>query len=454
MTTDAAWEWADWGDVTWARMDTPTQPMVVTIMLLLATPLDEERLKATLQNRLLTFARFRQQLVKRGMRRVWVEDAAFDLNDHLEWRRLPEAVDQPALEALVGEIASQPLAVNRPLWRCVVVENAGAGSAIVFRVHHCIADGIALLRVFLTLTDRPPHLDEASAAQAVTLEERRMQARLAAKTTKGIQPPPSGWERLRWGAAFVTALLRQAWLLPDTRTTLRGPLNGRKRMAWTAPIPLSDIADIRQRLGGRVNDVMLTAVAGALGRYLQARGEMRPGLTIRWVVPVNLRPYQEEIQLGNEFAVIFLQLPLDIPDPVARLAAVRARMERVKTSPEAVANRALIRTVGRLPDRLERWMIRLFGTKATAVLTNVPGPEETLYLAGARVARGLAWVPQITGIGVGFCVLSYVGAITVGVTTDSGVVAEPGELAAGFEAEIAELATRAGQLCIANNPND
>jgi WS/DGAT/MGAT family acyltransferase len=449
MTTDAAWEWADWGDVTWARMDTPTQPMVVTIMLLLTTPLDEERFKATLQGRLLAFTRFRQRLVKRGVRHAWVEDTTFNLNDHFEWRRLPQAADQPVLETLVGEIASQPLAVNRPLWRCVVVENAGAGSAIVFRVHHCIADGIALLRVFLTLTDRTPHLDKASAAQAATLEERRLQARLAAKTTKVIQPPLSGWERLRWGAAFVTALLRQAWLLPDTRTTLRGPLTGRKRMAWTAPIPLSNIADIRQRLGGRVNDVMLTAVAGALGRYLQARGEMRPGLTIRWVVPVNLRPYQEEIQLGNEFAVIFLKLPLDIPDPAARLAAVRARMERVKTSPEAVANRALIRTVGRLPDRLERWMIRLFGTKATAVLTNVPGPEETLYLAGAPVARGLAWVPQITGIGVGFCVLSYVGAITVGVTTDSGVVAEPGELAAGFEAEIVELATRAGQLAIA-----
>ncbi|HOW76933.1 MAG TPA: wax ester/triacylglycerol synthase family O-acyltransferase [Candidatus Competibacteraceae bacterium] len=438
MTTDTAWEWADWGDVTWARMDTPTQPMVVTIMLLLATPLDKEGLKATLQNRLLSFARFRQRLVKRGIRYAWVEDATFDLNHHLEWRRLPEAVDQPALEALVGEIASQPLDMGQPLWRCVVVENAGAGSAVVFRVHHCIADGIALLRVFLALADRVPCLDEASAA----LEERRKQARLAAKTTKAIKPPPSGLERVRWGAAFVTALLRQAGLLPDTRTLLRGPLNGRKRMAWTAPIPLSDIADIRQRLGGRVNDVMLTAVAGAVGRYLRARGEMRPGLTARWVVPVNLRPYQEEIQLGNEFAVIFLNLPLDIPDPVTRLAAVRARMERVKTSPEAVANRTLIRLVGHLPDRLERWIIRLFGTKATAVLTNVPGPEETLYLAGAPVARGLAWVPQITGIGVGFCVLSYVGAITVGVTTDSGIVAEPGELVAGFEAEIAELASR------------
>jgi diacylglycerol O-acyltransferase len=427
-------------------MDTPRQPMVVTIMLLLATPLARERLKATLNGRLLGFARFRQRLVRQDGRHAWVEDSAFDLDAHVEWLRLPEPADQRALEALVGELASQPLDWHRPLWRCVVVENYGAGCAVVFRVHHCVADGIALLRVFLTLTDREPGPDGATTAQAAILEERRIQARLAAKTAKTPGPRPGWLNRLGWGTAFLTGLLRQSLLLPDTRTALRGRLNGRKRLAWSAPIPMSDIAIVRQCWGGRVNDVMLAAAAGALGRYLRARGEMRPGLTARLAVPVNLRPYQEEICLGNEFAVIFVALPLDVADPVARLAAVRARMGRVKTSPEAVANRALIRLVGRLPDWLERWIIRLFGTKATAVMTNVPGPEEALYLAGAPVARGLAWVPQITGIGIGFCVLSYAGAVTIGVTTDSGVVADPAELVAGLHMEMAELTARASSL--------
>ncbi len=436
-------EWATDGDVAWARMDTPRQPMVVTILLLVAAPLDQERLEALLRGRLLSFARFRQRLVRQGGRHAWVEDAALDLADHVERRRLPAPADQPALEALVGELASQPLDFRRPLWCCVVVENYGAGCAVVFRVHHCIADGVALLRVFLTLTDRTPNPDGATAAPAATLEERRMQARLAAKTAKAPRPLPDWVERWRWSAAFLAALLRQALLMPDTRTVLRGRLNGCKRTAWSAPIPLSDIAIVRQRWGGRVNDVMLAVVAGAMGRYLRARGEMRPGLTARVAVPVNLRPYQEEIRLGNQFAVIFLELPLDVADPVARLAAVGARMERVKASPEAVANQVLIRMVGRLPDWLERGVLRLFGTKATAVVTNVPGPEEALYLASAPVARGLAWVPQITGIGIGFCVLSYAGAVTIGVATDSGVVADPRELVAGLESEIAELVTRA-----------
>jgi WS/DGAT/MGAT family acyltransferase len=438
---DPAWEWTAWSDVTWARMDTPNQPMVVTVMLLLATPLDPERFEAILRDRLLSFDRFRQRLVQRGARYTWVEDTTFDFNNHLAWRRLPETDGTRALEALVGELASQPLDFKRPLWRCVAVANAGAGGAVVFRVHHCIADGIALLRVFLTLADRSPHREMETAAQASSLEEQRMQARLAAKTAK-TPHPTLGWrERWRWSMAFLATVLRQPLLPPDTRTVLRGRLNGQKRMAWSAPIPLSTITRIRQQGGGRVNDVMLTATVGALGRYLRARGEMlRPGLKIRLVVPFNLRPYQEEIRLGNEFAVIFLNLPLDIPDPVARLKAVRARMERVKASPEAVANRWLIKLVGRFPRWLEYGIMQLYGTKATAVLTNVPGPEEKLYLAGSLIEQGLGWVPQVTGIGIGFCVLSYAGSITVGVTTDSGVVDEPAELVAGFEAELAILA--------------
>ena len=425
-------------------MDTPQQPMVVTILLLLAEPLAEERLREILNRRLLPFARFRQRLVREGGRHAWIEDAAFDLNAHLERRRLPEPADQRALAALVGELASQPLDAGRPLWRCVVVDNAGSGCAVLFRVHHCIADGIALLRVFLTLTDRTPHLDGWPMARATSPEEQRDQARLAAKTAKAPKPLSTGLERLRWGGARVGGSLRQFLVIPETRTALRGRLNGQKRMAWSAPIPLRDIARIRQRWGGRVNDVMLTAVAGALGRYLRARGETRPKLMARLAVPVNLRPYQEEIQLGNQFAVVFLKLPLDVADPVARLAAVRTRMERVKASPEAVANSLMIRLVGGLPNWLEQGLLRLLGLKATAVLTNVPGPEEPLYLANAPVARVLAWVPQITSIGIGVCVLSYAGAVTIGVTTDQGVVADPEELVAELEAEIAELLARVG----------
>lgn len=447
----AAKEWATRGDVTWARMDTPRQPMVVTILLLLAEPPDRERLTALLRDRLLSFARFRQRLVREGGRHAWIEDAAFDLNHHLERRRLPEPADQRALATLVGELASQRLDARRPLWRCVVVENMAAGCAIVFRVHHCVADGIALLRVFLTLTDRTPRPDGAPVAP-VPPEERRHQARLAAKTAKTFPSSPGWLERLRGGGALVAALVRQGWVMPDARTALRGRLSGHKRMAWSAPIPVGDIARVRQCWGGRVNDVMLTVVAGALSRYLHARGETRPGLAVRLAVPVNLRPYQEEIQLGNQFAVVFLRLPLDVADPVVRLAAARACMERVKASPEAMANLLLIRLVGGLPDWLERVILRLLGMKATAVLTNVPGPEEPLYLANAPVTRVLAWVPQITSIGIGICVLSYAGAITIGVTTDQGVVDDPGELVAGIETEIAELVARSGPISRNHQP--
>lgn len=438
----AAWEWLSRNDVTWARMDTPEQPMVVTIVLVLATPVDVERLKATLRERLwLPFARFRRRVVRERGRYAWVDDATLNLDAHVQRLRLPEPADQAILEARVGELASEPLDFDQPLWRCIVIENYGAGGAVVFRVHHCVADGVALLRVFLTLTDRTPDVQNITAQPG--LEEQRNQARLAAKTAKTPQPARGWLERWRWGTALLAALLRQQFMLPDARTALRGRLNGRKRMAWSAPIPLSEITAIRRRLGGRVNDVMLTAVAGALGRYLWTRDEVRPALTVRLVVPVNLRPYEEGIQLGNKFAVVFPKLPLGVTDPIARLAAIQAQMGRIKASPEAAASLTMLNLVGWLPAWVERWALRLFGMRATAVMTNVPGPEEPLYLANAPVTRVLAWVPQITGIGIGICVLSYAGAMTVGVITDSGVIADPWELVAGFEAEMAELVARA-----------
>lgn len=438
------WEPVGNRDLTWARMDTPVQPMVVTIVLLLATPLDEDRLKATLRARLLPFARFRQRLVQVAGRSVWVEDAAFELDAHVHRVHLPASADQTALEKQVGELASERLDERRPLWRCVIVEPVGPGCAVVIRVHHCIADGVALLRVFLALSDRTAD----RATQPVAVEERLAHARLAAKTAKTRMPPTHWGARLRWGAAFAWALLRQAVVVPDTRTSLRGRLNGRKRVAWSTPIPLADIAAIRGRWGGRVNDVMLAAATGAVRRYLQARGELHPTPTVRLAVPVNLRPYEADIQLGNRFAVIFLELPLGIAAPSARLAAIQAQTERAKASLEAVANLAIIGLIGRWPAWLERWVLRLYGVQATAVMTNVPGPEQPLFLAGAPVERILAWVPQITGIGIGISVLSYAGAVTVGITSDSGVIADPGELVAGIEAELALL--RANARTMAN----
>ncbi len=423
-------------DVTWARMDAPVQPMVVTIVLLLAQSLSEEQLRETLRLRLLPLARFRQRIAWSQGRYRWLEEAPLDWNAHLQRVRLPEPADQRVLEAQLGIWVSELLGFTRPLWRCFLVENYGTGCAVVFRVHHCIADGVALLRVFLALTDRVP---DAQFVDAVT--ERQRQARLAAKTTKVLAPVHGLIEKSRWAVMIGLAWLRQQWMLPDTRTALRGLLHGYKRVAWSTPIPLNEITAIRQRLGGRINDVMLAVITGALRHYLHTRGEIiKPTLTVRLIVPVNLRAYAEEIRLGNQFAVVFPKLPLGVTHPATRLKIVQMQMDRLRILPEAIANLGMINLVGRLPARLEKLALRWFSMKATAVVTNVPGSEEPLYLAGVPIERVLAWVPQIAGIGIGISILSYAGTVTVGVMTDSGVVADPWELMAGFEAELVELA--------------
>lgn len=428
-------------DITWARMDAPVQPMVVTIVLFLNQPLNEKRLRETLQRRLLSLARFRQRVARIGNRYYWLEDAPLDWNVHLCRVRLSEPADRQALEKQLGDWVSEPLDFARPLWRCFWVENYGTGGVLVFRAHHCIADGVALLRVFLTLTDRAP---EAQPANNWT--ERQWQARLAAKTAKALTPP--GWlDRLRWQAVFWTVLFKQQWMPSDTHTALRGRLNGRKRVAWSTPIPLSDITAIRQRLGGRVNDIMLIAMTGALRRYLQARGEViKPTLTVRLMTPVNLRAYEEEIRLGNQFAVVFPKLPISVPDPMNQLKIIQTQMDRITILPAAMANLTVIHLAGHLPAWLERLALELFGKKATAVLTNVPGPEEPLYLAGAAIKQALAWVPQIVGIGIGVGILSYAGFVTMAVMTDSGVIADPRELVAGFEEEMIKLTQMDGGI--------
>lgn len=417
-------------DRCWARMDVPGQPMVVSLVLLLDRPLALEQVRALLQARLLPLARFRQRVREVGGRPCWVEDGPLDWTAHLQALRLPEPADTRALQVLVGRWAGEPLPGDRPLWRCILVDNVGTGSALVFRIHHCIADGVALLRVFLALGDMPPGADP--------VQWRHEQARLAARTGHAPMPPPGRWGRLRWGLANAGAMLRQLLLGPDARTLLRGRLRGDKRVAWSVPIPLSAINAVRQHSGGRVNDVLLTVVAGALARYLRDRGAMPPP-ALRLLVPVNLRPYQEEIRVDNEFGAVLLTLPLGMADPLARLAALRVRMERIKGTPEMLANRLLLSVAGWLPAAVERLLLRGFGLKATAVLTNVPGPDQPLILAGVRVERVLAWVPQIAGIGIGISLFSYTGAITVGVTSDSGVLADPQLLVAAIEAEWAAL---------------
>ena len=160
---------------------------------------------------------------------------------------------------------------------------------------------------------------------------------------------------------------------------------------------------------------------------------------MRAVLPVNLRTLESALELGNEFGIVFLGLPLHIPDPLIRLAAVKQRMDAIKNSPEAVVFFGILGLAGASPEQLEDQLVNIFESKATIVLTNVPGPQMPVYLAGQRIPDAMFWVPQAGHLGLGISILSYDGHVNLGVISDAGLIPDPETITARFEIEFQEM---------------
>lgn len=446
-------------DTAWWHMEDPTNLMMITGIMTFDGQFDYDRVRRVIQKRLLRFDRFRQRIVESSNPLVgprWERDPHFDLDAHLRVVGLPAPGGKPALERLVSDLMSTPLDYSKPLWQFYLIENYNGGCALVGRLHHCIADGISLMRVLLEMTDdtpESPDLDEEPRKSKKPGLLRRMTnpAIAAAKTARSVtgtvlhesittvQNPGRVWEATKFGAASAAQLGIIAARTPDPKTLFKGQLGTSKRAAWSRQLPLEDVKAIGRMTGGTVNDVMVTAVAGALRRYMEARGADTTGLNFRAYIPVNLRPLEGPLQLGNQFGLVFLSLPIGVVDQVERLNVVKQRMDNLKDSPEAFVAITLLNAGGMLPADVENLIFRFFHTKATAVLTNVPGPQKQLYMAGNPLREILGWVPQSGKLGLGISILSYNNKIQVGVNTDAGLVPDPDKIIQFFCEEFEEL---------------
>jgi diacylglycerol O-acyltransferase len=448
-------------DTAWLRMEDPTNLMMISGVMIFGTPMDLGRLKATIEHRLLRFDRFRQHVIAPrlpigGYR--WQDDTGFDLNQHVHLITLPPPGDQATLQAVVSELMSTPLDLSKPLWEIHLVERYGDGCALIARLHHCIADGIALVRVLLSLTDpdpdapwpAPPPGDETRRddhpldalfrpARSTLRTTARVTEALLQESQDVLDDPSHLLDLARLGASGVTALGRLVLRWPDPKTIFKGELGVPKRAAWSTPLPLAEVKNVGRAVGGTVNDVLLTAVSGALRRYLQGRGEEVDGVDVRAVVPVNLRPPEENITLGNKFGLVFLSLPVGIGDPIDRLFELKRRMDALKDTPEALVAFGILNAIGMSPSRIQDVVVNIFGTKGTAVMTNVPGPRQTIYLAGAPLETIMFWVPQSGHLGIGVSILSYDGKVWLGVATDQGLVPDPETIIDEFQAEFQQL---------------
>jgi WS/DGAT/MGAT family acyltransferase len=425
-------------DAAWLRMDRPANPMVVNGVLWFDQPLDWDRFEERLREAVLDrFDRFHQRPIEHVDLRApqWEDDPDFDPRLHLHHRSLPPPGDHRALKDFVGDILAVPLDRGRPLWDAYLLDGYGAGSAVLMRIHHSVADGIALGRVLLGMADG----GEPSAPAAPHTDGRGVLDALAHEGIETIRHPRRSLALT--GAALRDAQTLAGLLLPggDPRSAIRGELGIAHRVGWSAPLDLWRCKHTAKALGATINDVLVAAVTGAVAEYLEAH-DGAPA-EVHALVPVNMRAPGEPLdaELGNRFGLVRLALPVGIRDPVLRATEVKQRMDAIKHGHEAPITLGILSLMGRAPAPLEARLIDFFSAKGSMVLTNVPGPRKPLCFTGRELSGVLVWAPCSGSVGLSVTIFSYAGKVTVGFMAAERLVANPQELADGFRAQLLEL---------------
>ena len=474
-------------DTAWLRMDSPANLMMIVGVWVLKPGVTYAAVCERLEARLLKYPRFVQRVVEDAAGATWVEDHKFDIRNQvvLEALTLPKkakkGAEQAALQDRVAQLATLPLNRKRPLWQFHLVEDYQGGSALIVRIHHCIADGIALISVTQSLVDGgappPPRKRKVKPAQALgeglndglAGVQRWLQNSLltpmtqfavkalgaagegAAKSMTMVSMLSDPQKSLDSGLDGAAGAARMAFriaqdsaallLMPDdSPTRLKGVPGQVKKVAWCAPVPLADVKAVCKALNCSVNDVLMSCVAGAIADYLQSKGDPVAGKEIRAMVPVNLRPLEQAYKLGNQFGLAPVVLPIGMANPIERVYEVRRRMGELKGSMQPLMAFGMLAVAGLLVKPAQDALLNLFSKKTTAVMTNVPGPQEKLMFCGSLLEETLFWVPQSGTVGMGVSILSYGGGVQFGVVTDAKLCPDPQAIVDQFAPQFARLA--------------
>lgn len=475
-------------DTAWRRMDSASNLMMIVGVWVIKPGVTYVDLANRLEDRLLKYPRFTQRVVEDAAGASWVKDRDFDLANHLVAERLPDtqtlpaagaathdihAAQQKALQDRLACLSMEPLNSQRPLWQFHLVENYQGGCALMVRIHHCIADGIALIAVTQSLVDggKAPPLRAVRSTRPDNAEDWLIEQLLKPLTGLAVKAMDRAGDgavgaidtlldpqkRIEQGlhqsvdaaklAYQILGDLAALALMPDdSPTSLKGKPGNGKRVAWCPPIPLDEVKAVGKALNCSINDVLLSCVAGAVGGYLKARGENVAGASIRAMVPVNLRPLDQAYKLGNRFGLAPLVLPIGIDNPVERVFEVRQRMGGLKGSLQPLLTFGLLAVAGLLIKPAQDAMLNLFSKKTTAVMTNVPGPSTKLKICGSTIEETLFWVPQSGSVGLGVSILSYGGGVQFGIVSDATLCPDPQRIIDRFGPEFAKLTVLALML--------
>jgi len=452
-------------------MGSPNNLMTITGVMVFdeVVPYDEfcDRLEA----RLLRFDRFKQSIGGRNRtfrRPYWQTLESMDVRTHVYDVALPEPADKDEFERFISNLISRPLDERRPLWEAYLIENAGTGdgNAVAFRLNHSIGDGFALLSVLLGLVDdpdgielpfgglpKPPTVDEGrSDSSSSTNGQSQTDVSGTAQGSDGkprTQDSKSGIsselhslvESAKYAVQGVKSGYNLLTMGHDAWTSLHGPIGTKKRVAWTDEVALTLVKRIGRAHDTTVNDVLLGATAGGLRRVFEQRDEPTEGLEVRCTMPVNLKGVDErDTSLGNHFGLAFIPIPVGTEELEERIRTIRQRTTKRRVATEAYLMYLLLQVGGYLPNRIQQLGMEFFERRSLGVVTNVPGPTNTLEFAGREVSDVMFWVPQSIDQGLGISIFSYDGGVRMGVNSDVNLLAEPRILTDALEAEIEMLA--------------
>jgi diacylglycerol O-acyltransferase len=419
---------------------------------------------AHLERRLHLVPRYRQRLafVPFGQGRPrWVDDPHLNLRYHLRHAGLPAPGDERQLQALASRVFAQQLDRDKPLWEISLVDGLeGNRFAVLAKTHHALVDGISGVDILTVLFDTsadPSPSDPGTpwiprpaptSAQLLgeALVERATVPAEAARSLRSLLRAPRAVAREVVETATGVGAMAWAGLNPAPTTPYNRPIGPHRRFTWVRA-DLDDVKAIKNELGGTVNDVVLTVVAGALGRHLRRRGTPTDGLELKAMVPVSVRPAENAGDLGNQVAAMMAPLPVWCQDPYARQQIVRESMEHLKEGGQAIGAQALTELTGFASPTIMGQAARLMSRQRffNLVITNVPGPQIPLYLLGRRALDPFPMVPLAKNQGLGIAIMSYNGRMNFGLVGDYDVLYDLDDFAQDLQASLEELAEAAGR---------
>lgn len=406
--------------------------------------IDVELLKAFVASKMHMIPRYRQRLIRVPIEQhpVWVDDEHFDIDYHIRHIALPRPGTDRELKRIAGRLMSQHIDRTKPLWEMVVVEGLTQGRfAIVTKIHHCMIDGLSGVDLMAVLMSPVP---SETIIPGPAYEPRPVPngtELLVRETTRRITGSIGALRSARDVVGNATELvdsladrlkavgasLSAGWLIPTGRTPINGDIGPGRRFSW-ADMPLADVKAIKNKLGGTVNDVLLAIVAGAVRRFLIDERNLDErevaGIDFRVMAPVSVRGANQGGTLGNQVAMWLASLPIGDPDPVSRLATVRAETERLKETNQALGAATLVRVSTGAPATLVALGARLAANARpfNMTVTNVPGPQFPLYMLDARLEASYPLVPLWQTHGVGIAMFSYDGTVAWGINGDFEVM--------------------------------